>query len=148
MNKKRILILFAGVMLAVAVIGFYQFNKPHKNYEKAKVEVTISANLLHDTFNSDEQKANREYLNKIIEVSGQPVSYDHNANGSVTICLEDEFMGVSCTFDSLYVVKNYERFKWAQKAELLKIKGRCDGFLTDVRLSKCSFIPMTHQNAP
>ncbi len=139
MHKKKLRSLIAGILVAGAIILFYQFNKPPRSYEKAKVEISISANMLHDAFNKDEEKANHIYLNKVVEVSGQPVSVNKNTNGTVTICLEDDLMGVSCTFDSLYVVKNSNTFASAETKQNINIKGRCDGHLTDVRLSKCSF---------
>lgn len=139
MDKKRILIFFMAIVVAGVVFGIYQFNKPHKDYVDAKVEVSTTAESLYDAFNSDEGAANAAYLSKVVEVSGTPTFFATNPNGSVTISLFDDMMGVSCTFDSTYVADNQAMFQEVKTMDAVSIKGRCDGYLTDVRLSKCSF---------
>lgn len=139
MNKKIILLFIGAIAISAGIIAYLQYNKPHINYEKASVDLTITADALLQAFEHNETIANQQYLNRVVEVSGKPISAHTNPNGSVTIALLDELQGVSCTFDSAYVSQHLSSFAQVKEVSSVVIKGRCDGFLTDVRLSKCSF---------
>ncbi len=140
MKRKNIFLLLLVIAIGGAVGGYLQYNKPHKNYAKAKADISINAQELYSAFEKDETVANNKFLSKVLEVDGEIVTIQSNPNGSITIALIDEMMGVSCTFDSVYVFKNQSLFDNSENKSTVKIKGRCDGFLTDVRLSKCSFV--------
>ncbi len=140
MKKKHLLIGIIIIGFIGGTIGYLQYNKPHIDYSKIEAEIRTSAESIIDDYRSDEKQANNKYLGKVVEITGLPVDLSKLPNGKVFITLNDNFMGIICQFDSGYVVNNSNLFNKSLKDKILTIKGRCDGYLTDVRLSKCSII--------
>ncbi|MBT8194847.1 MAG: OB-fold putative lipoprotein [Bacteroidia bacterium] len=136
---KKILI---GVLALIIVGGIYfatQYFKPHKNIETAKEDVSITAPNLFSAFSDNEAKANTDYLDKIILVSGEinEVTVDDSSNVNVYLNVgNDGFGSVSCNFSSEEGQKalNYKN------GQVVKIKGVCTGFLMDVVLNKCILV--------
>lgn len=139
MSWKKISI--AAMILAVAggAIGLYMYNKPHKNYIKAKPDISITAKELINAFETDEKAANNRFLDKIVEVSGEVSDLTTSNTGEVAITLIDAMFGVTLTLDPIFTTKNKQQIQSIKIGDPLTLKGRCDGYLTDVRLSKCSF---------
>lgn len=134
------------VLLLVLFIGggtaLYMFNKPHKNIEEAKADVSVTAQELVQQFIDNENDANALYLNKVIEVNGRLVGLDYNSSGKGMLTLVQQEDGLSATFDSAYVVGHLNEFKELAPGTEVKVKGRCDGYmmLNGVSLNKCSFV--------
>jgi hypothetical protein len=138
MSRKYLVIL----ILAVAVILFillalkwvYKPAKTSVGSEKAVAEIT--ATKLVFEFGTDEQKANQAYLGKVIVVSGVIDSVTEDSSMiTVTLKNPDDIAGVICSFNKNTV--NKAAFSTGQQT---KIKGKCDGYLLDVVLTKCSFV--------
>jgi len=140
-NHWILLILVIG-LLAGGGIALYMFNKPHKNIEETKADVSLPAQELVQHFIDNEDEANILYLNKVIEVSGTLVSIDYNSSGKGMITLVQQEDGLSAAFDSAYVVGHLDFFKELAPGVEVKVKGRCDGYmmLNGVSLNKCSFV--------
>lgn len=136
-----LLILVIG-LLAGGGIALYMFNKPHKNIEETKADVSLPAQELVQHFIDNEDEANILYLNKVIEVSGTLVSIDYNSSGKGMITLVQQEDGLSAAFDSVYVVGHLDFFRELAPGVEVKVKGRCDGYmmLNGVSLNKCSFV--------
>ena len=85
-------------------------------------------------YQNDEATANKKYLNKVIEVTGN-IADIQNVNGSQIILLstKDEMGGVNCQ------LSNSEKDKdiTLKKSTTITIKGRCSGYLMDVNLVDC-----------
>ena len=81
-------------------------------------------------FEVDEELANSLYLNKIIEVQG--VISDLNKELHTLTIQGNDFGGIGCNF--------HENYKMPVLAEgqLVKVKGRCAGYLVDVWLMECA----------
>ena len=135
---------FLALILITGAVGIsvatYLYFKPHKNYATMKPDYILDARTLVDEYNESEAKANEKYLGKVVQVRGLIKEYSGNPNGSFSIYLNDSFFGVTCTFDSAYAAYHQELFNQLTLEQQIDIKGRCDGILTDVRLSKCSFV--------
>ncbi len=140
MKKKHLLIGIIIIGFIGGTIGYLQYNKPHIDYSKTEPEIRTSAEIIINDYKSDEKQANDKYSGKVIEITGLPVNLSKLPNGKAFITLNDNFMGVICQFDSGYVASNSNLFNKPPKDKIITIKGRCDGYLTDVRLSKCSII--------
>jgi hypothetical protein len=131
------LILITGAV-GISVATYLYF----KHIELCDYETGLhfDARTLVDEYNDSEAKANDKYLGKVVQVRGLIKGYSGNPNGSFSIYLNDSFFGVTCTFDSAYAAYHQELFNQLKLEQQIDIKGRCDGILTDVRLSKCSFV--------
>ena len=113
------------------IIGYRVWNKPHDKVEDAE-SVKLSANDLSKAFANDENKANQQYLNKAIEVTGQVSEVNKNQDGGTMLVLqtEDPIMGVQCTMR--------EGKSNVENGKTITVKGFCSGSgITGVLLTDC-----------
>lgn len=128
---KYILLIFA----IGGLVGFYMYNKPHKNMTSAEIDVKMNAPQLFEHFEKDESLANQKYLDKVIEVSGlvTAVNVEKDGTTSVTLDTDNSMFGIICQMDNLSKHKR-TNFK---TGEQVKLKGICTGMLMDVILVRC-----------
>ncbi len=131
-------IILYGILLVAgigAIVGYRMWNKPHKDILHASADVTVDAKTLYNTYETDEAAANGNYLDKIIVVSGTVRETSTDETGSVKVMLasDSEMGGVLCELDPL---SEHKRTTF-QVGEQVKLKGKCDGMLMDVVLTRC-----------
>lgn len=134
MKGKKIVISILVLVIALAVVGYKMYNKPHVDVAIEKADITITANNLFADFSNDEEKANATYLDKIVEVKGV-IGKIANEEEKVIINLNtgDDFGSVLCHLSDSSIGK----VKDIKEGESIKVKGICTGFLMDVVLVKC-----------
>jgi hypothetical protein len=137
---KISLILIALAVVAGAGAYWYVFLKPHQDLEKTKPEFTLSSSQLLSEFTGDETAANARYSGKVVEVSGEVVAVQTGEQGTAII-LEDELFGVSVYLDSSFVAANQQLTNNTTAGETITIRGKCDGMLNDVVISRAVIIP-------
>ena len=132
--KKLIGIGLLLALLGVGV-GYFMYNKPHQNMEKAEADMTLESTTLFSAFESNEAEANEKYLDKIIKISGtvKEVNTDEEGNISLTLESGNELFGVICQMDNLTKQEKTD-FKIGEPVTL---KGICTGMLMDVVLVRC-----------
>lgn len=130
-NRKRILkwallSVFVAV-IALGIVGFKMYTKPHRNVEAGKA-VQISAFELVKNYEDNESAANSKYLDKILEVKGEVANVSKNQKGEPVVTLKGtDTSGLICTLD--------EKISANLKPNTtVVIKGICTGYLTDVVL--------------
>ncbi len=133
--KKIILWGLLAAVIIAGVTGYMMWNKPHQNIQKASADVTVDASTLYSEYESDENAANEKYLGKIVAVSGVVRETSTDETGSVKVMLESgsEMGGIICELDPLSEHKR----KTFQSGEQVSFKGKCDGVLMDVVLTRC-----------
>lgn len=116
-------------------IGFYLYNKPHQNMQRAKVDMALTASELFSAFEANEEAANAQYLDKVVQVEGviQDINQDENGQFSLTLESGSDMFGVICQFDE-QSEHQADHLKMGQKVTL---KGICTGMLMDVVLVRC-----------
>jgi hypothetical protein len=132
-----------GVFLGLVAGGFaywYGFIRKEKPIEKMKPDMEITADSLLSVFNANEAAATEKFGGKILLLKSSVISVEKDANGNVTLTLVDPMMGVTCTIDSLQAVKQRSEINALSEGQPVTVKGRCDGMLTDVKLSKCMIV--------
>ncbi len=131
MKIKNILIVLALLGASGAALGYYLWNKPHRNVEAAKADFSVQAPDLFTQYASDETVANAKYLDKIITVCGE-VSDVTSEAGLVKVQLigGNEMGGVSCELEP------GATFSPAKGSQVC-LKGICTGYLMDVVLNRC-----------
>ncbi len=139
--KRAVLVLTGGGLIAVAV-AVYMYNKPHENIEKTKADFTLTAMELAEAFQENEEAANTRYLGKILVVSGEVKLLGSSEDGSLSYSLFDPFNGVTCTLNAEYVRLNSSGISLIEEGSQVIFKGRCDGKLTDVRVSDCVLLEL------
>ena len=131
MKKKKIIILVSLLsFLAVSTTIYFIWNKPHKNYFNAPVDISIEGTKLNEYYQNDLMDANLKFLDKILLVSG-PVT---KLNSRLVIIGDN----IVCSLDSSHVldtsIKLYDE---------ISVRGRCIGYddlFEEVRIDHCFII--------
>ncbi len=145
--KKRTIIrglyILTGAMLVLVLFKYYLFDKPHMDVASEEAEYTLTASQLYNEFKSDEQSANKKYLDKtngkVIMLTGSVSEININGLGEINLSINEKSMDtgyISCSLDST----EQEKVKRLEVGDKVTIKGQCLGYieLTDeVDLNKC-----------
>ncbi len=132
MKKAILIILLLGLAIGGGV-GYYLWNKPHKDMSKADAAYALDANQLFSDFESDEAAANEKYLGKVIAVSGTVFQVLPGDKTTVVLETENGIFGVKCELDPFCKVS----FPDYKVGETVTLKGECTGYLGDVVLVRC-----------
>ncbi|HUX53408.1 MAG TPA: hypothetical protein VMV56_03265 [Williamwhitmania sp.] len=134
---KIVLIVVVLVIIGGIAAGVYMYNKPHKNIANMTPEYVVNAKDIVSEFAKNEANASSKYIGRIVEVSGLVVDKTADVGGSITFSLNDPMSGVSCTVDSADVSSNKPLLDKIAVGDSAVFRGRCDGMLTDIQLSRC-----------
>lgn len=143
MKRKLWRLFLAGVFLAIVAAGFvywYGFLRREKPVERMKADYTLSADSLFSIFSRNEKTATEKFGGKILLIRSSVISVEKDEKGNVTVTLLDPMAGVTCTLDSLQAVKQKAEIAALTEGQPVTVKGRCDGMLSDVKLSKCMIV--------
>jgi FlaG/FlaF family flagellin (archaellin) len=126
---KKLILIAIVVILSAATYAFYLFNKKTPGLENVKSDFKLTSNELFDSFEKDESTAMSKFENKVIEVTGTVFAVQKTDSlSSVTLVADNAMIGgVNCSF-------NNNKFE-ANVGQIVTIKGRCQGYLTDVILN-------------
>jgi len=132
------LVIAVVFLLSAAYIWFFVYNKPHRNFEKARPDVVESARQCYTHF---KKSAKASESGKVVLLSGIPTGIEHTDSLVTVVFAFQKGMfgdeGVRCTLLHKY---NEEAGRISLK-DTLKIKGFCSGYNgTDVILENCSII--------
>lgn len=145
MKIKNPRYIFLGVIVLSAVVlafvSFNMYNKTHEDLEDIQPAFKLEPAELFASFETNETEANKQYLGKILEVTGKISSIENLSDDKVNVVLqvaEDAFGGISCSFISV----NADHLALLEKGKTLTIRGECTGFLMDVNLVRCVIITL------
>lgn len=142
MNKwiKWLLILIVVGIIGAIGAWWYTFHKPALNAFDEKPALDVKATKIIEDFTTDEKLAYTTYTNKennkVISINGTIANIDKNDSVAV-IALEDMIMGVTFEFKGEYLSKQLEKLNKLQVGQTIKIKGKCNGYLMDVKMDNC-----------
>jgi len=140
MNKRLIIGLTILVALAAgAGYAYHEYYRPHVSMANATSDFDSEAVALIREFESNEAKANKKYLSKVLIVQGMVKAVD--SAGGWVISLGDTITqtSVRCLMDSLFRGTSPAIVRGNQ----ISIKGYCTGFNadellgSDVLLDRC-----------
>ena len=134
---KYLLIGLFGFGVIGVGIAVYLFQKPPQSIKKLHPDYIVDAQSLMREYRLDEEKANEKYLGKILLVTGEVKAIEKSMNGSVSFSLEDVLFGITCTVNTETMDELKTRGLQIEAGDKVTLKGRCDGLLTDVRISDC-----------
>lgn len=131
--------LLAVIFFAALVMGgfvYYQFNKAHRDTLAEKAEMRVSAVALFNDFITNEEEANKRYLDQVILVSGEVGQVNHSDSGNSVIVLKtnDDFFGVVMNFEK------EQSTEGVKVGDQINIKGHCTGYSLDVTCINCLII--------
>ncbi len=136
----RLLFLLAALLLMAFLVIRHVFRKGPEDLSRVKTEFVLSASQLHSDYSADETMANTKYSGKVVELSGQLIDKTADEWGQTLLTFIDLFFGVTCTIDSLGSIRQESLIQGLSVGDSVKLKGRIDGMLSDVRLSKCMIL--------
>lgn len=142
MKKLKYILIIAVIGIIIAAITIiYVYNKPQRNIQKEKPAFIMESVSLQNEFSVNEDSSNMKFNNQIIQVNGVVVEFLMENNGA-SVVFVNPIGGVTCSFDSVTMVNNYEKLSKVQVGDSLTVKGRCDGYdmIMGVVLSKCVVI--------
>jgi hypothetical protein len=124
---KVVLILGAIGLLAAGATIYWYYNKPHRDVSKEQ-GVQLSAQNLYDAFRTNEAEANKKYLDKAIELTGEVANVSTNQDGQVIADFKtsDPMFFINCTFKT-----NPGELKPGQA---ITFKGICTGYIPDANV--------------
>lgn len=133
---KVALFIVTFIALSAILAALYFYNLKSTNMAKARPDIIITASALQKAFEVDETKASIEYINKILEVTGNIASVKPAENGAISISMvtESDLSSVICTFNA---VADPSVFRVGDQ---ITLRGECSGFLMDVLLNNCALI--------
>lgn len=145
MKRKTVRYSFFAVLIIIAGLSWYaynEYNRKRKDTAALNADFSLSSKDLLQAFISNEQNANKKYLDKVIAVTGNVKSVDKDSEGTNTIIIGEpgELLAVRCTLDSTH---NDEAVRIAAQ-KTITVKGICTGFNSDemlgsdVILSRCT----------
>lgn len=127
--KKIILSILVLALIGAAGTYYYAFvYSKNRKFDMVNAEGTsIEAVTLVKAFQENETEANKNYLDKVLLISGTISATDQTQTGDRTLTLssEDPFAGVMVTLDSTEAAA-------INMNDKVTVKGFCKGFLSDV----------------
>lgn len=131
-NYKGILGLIAFCAVIASAYGYYMYNKPVAGLENQKPDYSITPQKLLQDFQTSEETANSNYLNKVIELKGVIAKVEGQ---NITLEVGDGFAQVICEMKEGASLDN------VSKGQKVNVKGLCTGYLMDVILVNCNITP-------
>ena len=141
--KRIMVVLLVIIVLAGAWYGYKLYTGKVPSLTEVKADASISATDLIAAFEKDSASANKQYLGKILEVSGNVKSVEKES-ATVSLGAADGNSSVRCSIDSTFV----KDIALLNPGSVITIKGNCTGFMpdetglglgSDVVLNRCVF---------
>ena len=135
--KKIILSILVLALVGAAGTYYYAFvYSKNRKFDMVNAEGTsIEAVTLVKAFQENETEANKNYLDKVLLISGTISATDQTQTGDRTLTLssEDPFAGVMVTLDSTEAAA-------INMNDKVTVKGFCKGFLSDVVITSAVIV--------
>lgn len=120
--KRRILLGIIALVLVVGLIGAYFYLKQTPDIVQDKPHVAVQAKELVAAFEKDTAAARRQFVDKIVEVTGVVKTID--TTGTVVLGDEGLLSDVSIGLDRRHL-KDYEKL---QVGTIAVLQGICSGY--------------------
>lgn len=128
-----------GIISGIAIY-LYVMYKPHKSYLNVEPDHTVSAQMLYEEFDLDEDAATAKYVGKVVLVEGN-ISNIEDLDTTLRIgfifnhgMFGEE--GVRCTLDKSFL----DEARALTPGTTVVLKGVCHGKSSDVELGQCSIV--------
>ena len=132
MNIRNVLIVLLIAVLIGGLIGYQQYNKPHRNLMSEEVTAQVTAQELFSHYEEDESTANEKYLDEMVEVTGKIERVNVEQEKSTIQLKTDHMMaGIICEFEA------GELTNIPAEGDTITVRGICTGKLMDVVLVRC-----------
>jgi tRNA_anti-like len=135
--KKYLLFGITAVVAIVAIYAYKEYNRKPENLSNIKPQVIVSVDSIIAAYETDEAKANVQFLGKTILVNGIIVEMNNQQDTLLNVIMGNNGLhNVSCLLDNAQL----ENFKKYSVGKPVSIKGICTGFLADVEFNRCIIV--------
>jgi hypothetical protein len=124
--KRFMLLLLVIIVLAGIWYGYKLYTGKVPSLTEVKADASISATDLIAAFEKDSASANRQYLGKILEVTGNIKSIEKES-ATVSLGSTEGNSSVRCSMDTAFV----KDISTLNSGTVITIKGNCTGFMPD-----------------
>ena len=137
------LLLLVIIVLAGVWYGYRLYTGKVPSLTQVKADESISAIDLIAAFEKDSSSANKRYLGKILEVSGNIKSVEKES-ATISLGSADGTSSVRCSIDTAFV----KDISTLNPGSAITLKGNCTGYMpdetglglgADVVLNRCVF---------
>jgi hypothetical protein len=141
--KKWIKISAVVIVLGIigAILGYkFIYNKPHRDYEKAKPDYVLSAEEVFRFYKDSREEATAKFTGKVLQINGMLNKVEQPDSLTIAVFAIEQGMfgdeGIRCT-----MLENHAKTVLAYTGKEVTIKGYCTGYNdTDVIMENCSVI--------
>jgi predicted phosphodiesterase len=127
MSTKRMILTLVLIAITVAAFLAYKtYTRTNKDLLKLKADIQISAGDLIKEFEAGDSAANKKYLDKIIELTGNVKKLEKDDAGDYTIIIGDtlSMSSVRCLSDT----NHRSDAAIVKENSTITIRGVCTGF--------------------
>ena len=142
--KRVMVVLLVIIVLAGAWYGYRLYTGKVPSLTEVEAHASVTATDLIAAFEKDSASANKQYLGKVLQVSGSVKSVEEES-ATVSLGSAGGNSSVRCSVDSAFV----KDIRLLNPGSTITIKGNCTGFMpdetglglgSDVVLNRCVFI--------
>jgi len=137
MKLRYYLIGVAFLVICGAAIGYYMYTKPSPKAANLKADFKLKTEELTTAFQTNPQKAAKDFSGKVIQVEGKLAEIKTDDKGLVTLILEGSpGTTLSCIFEKPLT-------STLNKGDVVSLKGFCAGWdelFSEVKLHSGSLI--------
>ena len=148
MNKSTVKKLWITILI-LTIIGvltgtgvyIYVFYKPHRNYERARVDVKLAAKNLFDEYTSDQKTADQRFLGKVVEITGEMTDVEQ-ADSLVIVVFAYRSGDFGDEGIRVTMLPDYnEKARELRPHQSVDLKGHCTGYNgTDIIIESGSIL--------
>jgi len=120
-------------------LALSQYYKPHIDVYNTKPDIITETTNILNAFESDEDAANKKFVDKIIQINGQISKVEASENNDIILTLDNKNRGIGTIICQLSRKEN-KRLSNLKEGQNVVVKGICTGYLMDVILVRCNII--------
>jgi lysyl-tRNA synthetase class II len=132
LDMKRLIIGILIITVMAGLYGFYLYNKKPVDTREQNPDFELTSAQIVKEFSDDEQAASKKYNDKIVLVSGK-INEINLSSSTVFLDASDAISAITCSF----YADESSQLKTLKVGDVVKIKGKCTGKLTDVIINNC-----------
>ncbi len=128
------LLILAGVIVGAAV-GYYLYNKPHRDIEHALPDFILTAEELTAAY-ADEGEGNKKFLNNIVLLLGRAADVSKDAGGNINILFTTADGEIDASLDNRYQEDESYRSSASdiEPGKSIQLQCYCSGAIKDTML--------------
>ncbi len=131
---RNILVLVFLIAVGGGIAAYLMWNQSHRDLSET-VDYTLKPSELYQAFSNDESSANKQYLNKVVEMTGVVMEKQEieGNRGMVLLEVPNEMFGINCAFEP----EAAGALDSVNVGDQITLRGAITGYTMDVNLARC-----------